>query len=282
MGYRQKAEVELARLISDRLALLLAEQPPRRARGPGLVQSEEPVPVAAGVATEAADRRRVQLSDETGGIVDELPPQRFGRMHLGVICALLLLSVMAAGWLLLRARPVAVASPGDVVTVATPSQSAASATPSMAKSASKIVVHVLGAVRRPGLVRLPENARVQDAIDAAGGLTRQADPGELNLAQLLSDGQQVLIGTARHPAGEVREQPGSGDASSGPTAQGALDLNRANQAQLEELPEVGPVTAQAILAWRQEHGRFTRVEELQEVDGIGPKTYGQIAPHVRV
>jgi competence protein ComEA len=214
--------------------------------------------------------------------VDELPPQRFGRMHLGVICALLLLSVMAAGWLLLRARPVAVASPGDVVTVATPSQSAASATPSMAKSASKIVVHVLGAVRRPGLVRLPENARVQDAIDAAGGLTRRADPGELNLAQLLSDGQQVLIGTARHPAGEVREQPGSGDVSSGPTAQGALDLNRANQAQLEELPEVGPVTAQAILAWRQEHGRFTRIEELQEVDGIGPKTYGQIAPHVRV
>jgi competence protein ComEA len=282
MGYRQKADVELARLISDRLALLLAEQPPRRARGPGLVQSEEPVPVAAGVATEAADRQRVQLSDETGGIVDELPPQRFGRMHLGVICALLLLSVMAAGWLLLRARPVAVASPGDVVTVATPSQSAASATPSMAKSASKIVAHVLGAVRRPGLVRLPENARVQDAIDAAGGLTRRADPGELNLAQLLSDGQQVLIGTARHPAGEVREQPGSGDVSSGPTAQGALDLNRANQAQLEELPEVGPVTAQAILAWRQEHGRFTRIEELQEVDGIGPKTYGQIAPHVRV
>jgi len=282
MGYRQKVDVELARLISDRLALLLAEQPPRRARGPGLVQSEEPVPVAAGLATEAAHGERVQLSDETGGIVDALPPQRFGRMHLGVICALLLLSVMAAGWLLLRARPVAVASPGDVVTVATPSQSAASATPSMAKSASKIVVHVLGAVRRPGLVRLPENARVQDAIDAADGLTRQADPGELNLAQLLSDGQQVLIGTARHPAGEVREQPGSGDASSGPTAQGALDLNRANQAQLEELPEVGPVTAQAILAWRQEHGRFTRIEELQEVDGIGPKTYGQIAPHVRV
>jgi competence protein ComEA len=129
---------------------------------------------------------------------------------------------------------------------------------------------------------LPENARVQDAIDAAGGLTRQAYPSELNLAQPLSDGQQVLIGTARHPAGEVREPPGSGDASSGPTAQGALDLNRANQAQLEELPEVGPVTAQAILAWRQEHGRFTRIEELQEVDGIGPKTYGQIAPHVRV
>lgn len=285
MGYRKKADVELARLISERLALLLAEQPPRRARGPGLVQSEEPVPVAAGPMMEAAHRERAQLPDEireTGEIADELSPQRFGRMHLGVICALLLLGVVAAGWLLLRARPVAVASPGDVVTVATPSQSAASATPSMAKSASKIVVHVLGAVRHPGLVRLPENSRVQDAIDAAGGLGRQADPGELNLAQPLSDGQQVLIGSARHPAGEVREQQGSGGASSGPIAQGALDLNRANQSQLEELPEVGPVTAQAILAWRQEHGRFSRIEELQEVDGIGPKTYSQIAPHVRV
>jgi len=285
MGYRQKADVELARLISERLALLLAEQPPRRARGPGLVQSEEPVPVAAGPMMEAAHRERAQLPDEireTGEIADELSPQRFGRMHLGVICALLLLGVVAAGWLLLRARPVAVASHGDVVTVATPSQSAASATPSMAKSASKIVVHVLGAVRHPGLVRLPENSRVQDAIDAAGGLGRQADPGELNLAQPLSDGQQVLIGSARHPAGEVREQQGSGGASSGPIAQGALDLNRANQSQLEELPEVGPVTAQAILAWRQEHGRFSRIEELQEVDGIGPKTYSQIAPHVRV
>jgi competence protein ComEA len=285
MGYRPKADVELARLISDRLALLLAEQPPRRARGPGLVQSEELASVAAGPVMDAGHRGRTQVSDETGEtgqIVDELPPQRFGRMHVRVICALLLLGVIAAGWLLLRARPVAIASPGDVVTVATPSQSAAPATPPMAKSASKIVVHVLGEVRHPGLVRLPENARVQDAIDAAGGLTRQADPGELNLAQLLSDGQQVLIGTAHHPAGEVREQPGSGGAGSGPATQGALDLNRANQSQLEELPEVGPVTAQAILAWRQEHGRFTRIEELQEVDGIGPKTYGQIAPHVRV
>lgn len=114
MGYRQKADVELARLISERLALLLAEQPPRRARGPGLVQSEEPVPVAAGPMMEAAHRERAQLPDEireTGEIADELSPQRFGRMHLGVICALLLLGVVAAGWLLLRARPVAVASP---------------------------------------------------------------------------------------------------------------------------------------------------------------------------
>jgi competence protein ComEA len=279
MGYRQKADVELARLISDRLALVLAEQPPRRARGPGLVTLEDPAQLLREVST--TDGALEPAAQHTDDIVEELPRPRFGRLHVGVIGVLLVLGLITAGWLLLRARPVAVASPGEVVTIATPVSTAASPTPSLAKSASKIVVHVLGGVRRPGLVRLPDSSRVQDAIDAAGGLTHQADPDELNLAQRLSDGQQVLIGTARHPAGEVREQPGAGGGT-GTASKGALDLNRASQSQLEELPEVGPVTAQAILAWRQEHGRFTRIEELQEVDGIGPKTYAQLAPHVRV
>ena len=91
----------------------------------------------------------------------------------------------------------------------------------------------------------------------------------------------MVIGTAGDPAGEVRDGRESG-AGSGPSAKATLDLNRANQAQLEELPGIGPVTAGAILTWRQQHGRFSRIEELQEVDGIGPKTYAQIAPHVRV
>ena len=194
---------------------------------------------------------------------------------------MLVLGLLTAGWLLLRARPVAVASPSEAVTVSSPTQPAASATPTTSKAVPKIVVHVLGAVQHPGLVRLPQNARVQDAIDAAGGLTNRADPGELNLAQPLSDGQQVVIGNRTDPAGEVRDETGSGQGS-GAAATGTLDLNHASQPQLEELPGVGPVTAQAILAWRQQHGRFSRIEELQEVDGIGPKTYAEIAPHVRV
>jgi competence protein ComEA len=277
MGYRQQADLELARLISDRLALLLAEQPPRRARGPGPLAVEE----TAGFPGESVTANAPQVRELAEPLVDELPRQRFGRMHVKVICALLAVSLITAGWLLLRARPVAVASAGEVVTVAPPAQTPASATPSAAKSATKIVVHILGAVRRPGLIKLPENARVQDAIDAAGGLTRRANPGELNLAQVLNDGQQVVIGTTHDPAGEVREQPGSGTGS-GSTASGALDLNGASQTQLEDLPGIGPVIAQAILTWREQHGRFTRIEELQEVDGIGPKTYAQIAPHVRV
>jgi competence protein ComEA len=267
----------LARLISDRLALVLAEQPPRRAHGPGPASALESefhtVSVLDGVNEEGAY--------DAAETLDELPRQRFGRMHTGVISALLILGLLTAGWLLLRARPVAIASPGEVVTMSTPQPTAGTASPTASQRAAKLVVHVLGAVRRPGLVKLPEHSRVQDAIDAAGGLTGRADPAELNLAQPLADGQQLVIGTRSDPAGEVRDG-GEQVAGSGSSTTATLDLNRASQAQLEELPGVGPVTAQAILTWRQQHDRFNRIEELQEVDGIGPKTYAQIAPHVRV
>ena len=269
--------MELARLISDRLALVLTEQPPRSARGPGPTPIDDPAQLPSESTSAGVAEEEEQLGSE---LLEELPKQRFSRTHVGVIGVLLVLGLLTAGWLLLRARPVAVASPSALVTVSTPTPTGGSA-PTTSKPSSKIVVHVFGAVRHPGLVRLPNNSRVQDAIEAAGGLTNRADPGEINLAQLLGDGQQVVIGTTTDPAGEVRDQPGSGSGSSA-AATGALDLNHASQPQLEELPGVGPVTAQAILAWRQQHGRFSRIEELQEVDGIGPKTYAEIAPHVRV
>jgi competence protein ComEA len=278
MASRSRGDLELARLISDRLALVLTNQPPRRAREPGPAPLAEPVQFPSDSTSAGAAEGGEQLGSE---LMEELPKQRFSRTHLGVIGVLLILGLLAAGWLLLRARPVAVASPSEVVTVSTPTHTEGSTPPTTSKPVSKIVVHVLGAVRQPGLVRLRDGSRVQDAIDAAGGLTNRADPGELNLAQLLGDGQQVVIGTRTDPAGEVRDQPGSGRGS-GAAARGGLDLNHASQPQLEELPGVGPVTAQAILAWRQQHGRFSRIEELQEVDGIGPKTYAEIAPHVRV
>lgn len=279
MGRRPKVDLELARLISDRLALVLADQPPRRARGLGQAYSVDSDPPEVSALESAEDGSgRAHLAAET---LDELPQRRFSRMHVGVIGVLLILGLITAAWLLLRARPVAVASPGEVVTMSTPLPSAPTASATTSQRATRLVVHMLGAVRHPGLVKLPENSRVQDAIDAAGGFTGRADPGELNLAQPLADGQQVVIGTTGDPTGEVRDGRASG-AGSGPSATATLDLNRANQAQLEELPGIGPVTAGAILTWRQQHGRFSRIEELQEVDGIGPKTYAQIAPHVRV
>jgi competence protein ComEA len=277
MAHRPKVDVELARLISDRLALVLAEQPPRRARGPGQASPGESE-VSADSVLDGHDDGEAHLTVKT---LDELPKPGFSRKHVGVIGVLLILGLIAAGWLLLRARPVAVANPGEVVTMSTPQQISPTASPSTNERPTRLVVHVLGEVRHPGLVRLPENSRVQDAIDAAGGLTGRADPAELNLAQPLADGQQLVIGTTSDPTGEVRDGQES-SAGGGNSATATLDLNRANQAQLEELPGIGPVTAQAILTWRQQHGRFSRIEELQEVDGIGPKTYAQISPHVRV
>jgi competence protein ComEA len=235
-----------------------------------------------------ADRLRYLLGNQADQVepaedleVEPLPPVRFSRLHVGIVTMLVLLGLLAAGWALLRARPVPAVGPNAVVTVSTP---AATDSPSSSGrvTPTTIVVHVAGAVRRPGLVRLGERSRVQDAIDAAGGLTKDARPGRLNLAQVLTDGQQVLIGTARDPVTEVREGGGPPPETGGRTPMGTVDLNRATVAELEQLPGVGPVTAANIVGWRERHGRFGAVSELQQVDGIGPKTYARIAPHVRV
>lgn len=140
------------------------------------------------------------------------------------------------------------------------------------------------------MVKLPAGSRVDDAIRAAGGLTAKASLGELNLAAPVNDGDQVIIGPYQGASSQLRratagpEGPSAsvGNQSTSAATGTLLDLNSATAEQLEQLPGVGPVTAKAILAWRTEHGRFTNVTELQEVDGIGPKTYAQLAPHVRV
>lgn len=146
-----------------------------------------------------------------------------------------------------------------------------------------ILVHVLGAVAKPGVVTLDEGARVADAVTAAGGFRGDADPAELNLAAVLADGSQIVIGTKGAPRGDVRVGPSNAVPGSASTTAGVLvDLNTATLDQLDTLPGVGPVLAQSIIDYRTKHVKFTKIEQLQEVDGIGSKTYAQIAPHVRV
>lgn len=136
-----------------------------------------------------------------------------------------------------------------------------------------------GKVRRPGLVTLPTGARVADALRAAGGARPGVDTTALNLARPLVDGEQIVVGIPTL-AGNPPETP----AGSSPTAgvPVLVDLNTATMEQLDTLPGVGPVTAQAILDWRAEHGAFTTVDELLEVDGIGDATLADLRDLVTV
>lgn len=159
-------------------------------------------------------------------------------------------------------------------------------------AAGPVLVHVVGEVAAPGVVELPAGARVVDAIDAAGGLTEAADAGSVNMARAVVDGEQVWVGAPGEdpPVGWVsgaRTDTGSGSGSEAGGSAGTgdlapVDLNRATQADLEELPGIGPVTAGRILAWREEHGGFTAVAELLEVSGIGERTLEQLEPLVVV
>ena len=137
---------------------------------------------------------------------------------------------------------------------------------------SKIVVHVVGAVRRPGLYALRKSARIADAVRRAGGTTRHADLEAINLAAPAEDGLQVVVPRRQPPVAASGGGAAPGDAASS----GPIHLNTATLEQLDTLPGVGPVTAQKILDWRQTHGAFTSVDDLDAVPGIGPARLEQL------
>lgn len=153
-------------------------------------------------------------------------------------------------------------------------------------SSGRATVHVAGAVAAPGVVELPAGSRVADALAVAGGPLPDADPAALNLARVVTDGQQVYVprvGEAPPPAGAGETgsaPPGSAPAPADPA--GVVDLNRATAAELETLPGIGPVLAQRIIDWRTRHGAFTGVGQLEDVPGIGERTLAELTPHVTV
>jgi competence protein ComEA len=158
-----------------------------------------------------------------------------------------------------------------------------------------VVIDVVGQVVRPGVVTVPDGSRVIDVLTAVGGPLPGADVQRLNLARLVADGEQVfvprpgetppiLVGTLGGAgSGASGGGSGAGGTSGGVGAASApVDLNTATLAALDTLPGVGPVLAQRILDWRAQHGRFSSVDELGEVSGIGDKLLEQIRPKVRV
>jgi competence protein ComEA len=162
---------------------------------------------------------------------------------------------------------------------ATPGATPAAAGASAKAHPATVTVDVAGKVRHPGIAVLDAGARVVDALEAAGGARRGVDLAGLNLARVLVDGEQVVVGVPAASAPVATPPPASGGFA--PSA-GLVNLNTATEAELDTLPDVGPVTAASILQWRDQHGGFTSIDELLEVDGIGTVTLGRLTPYVTV
>lgn len=146
-------------------------------------------------------------------------------------------------------------------------------------SAGTLYVHVSGAVARPGLYRLEGGARLVDAVAAAGGFADEADDSGVNLARTVSDGEQVVVpvkGEAAMGSGGA----GAGGAGGGGAGDARINLNTATVAELDTLPRVGPAIAQRIVDWRTTNGRFSAVDDLLSVPGIGEKMLESLRPLV--
>jgi competence protein ComEA len=218
---------------------------------------------------EIARRRLAQLAASfEAEIPREKPdepvvaPRRVSGAHVRVVVTIAVAAGVLLTWWLLSERP-RTSSP-DAVSLSSGAAAPGGASPSPTSS-GELVIDVVGKVKRPGIVTLPAGSRVHDAIEEAGGLRGKVDASTLNMARVLTDGEQIIVGLA-----PVAGAPAGGPAS---TAAGArISLATATLEQLDTLPGIGPVTAQAILDHRAEHGPFTSVDDLLDVRGIGEAT----------
>jgi len=223
-------------------------------------------------------------------------PGRAGAIALAVVAAL---AVLVTVFTLVRDRPAPVMSaklpPVQKAATASPRSSASPAAGQPAGPDRPVVVSVVGLVHTPGLVTLAPGARIADALQAAGGPVNGADTIGLNMARPVADGEQIVVGLAPVPGqrtalgssvsagtSPASGAPGPVSGTVKPKAGEVVDLNTATQQQLDALPGVGPVTAAAIVAWRQANGKFTSVDQLADVDGIGPARLEKLRPLVRV
>jgi competence protein ComEA len=216
-------------------------------------------------------------------------PGRAGVIGLAVVGVI---AVLVTVFTLVRDKPPPVASaklpPVEMVSSASP-------TPGPPTTDGPVVVSVVGLVHKPGLVTLAPGARIADALTAAGGALDGADLIGLNMARRVTDGEQIIVGIAAAPgqptamgssasSGPATAAPTDAPAKAGKTSTpgGLVDLNAATAEELDTLPGIGPVTAAAIIAWRDANGRFTSVDQLGDVDGIGPARLEKLRDLVRV
>ena len=209
--------------------------------------------------------------------------------------AVLALVVVVLGVRFMQRQQPSSAVPGGAGAAASSASSGASGSTATAVRVSRApaqasVVHVAGAVRRPGVYRLPAGARVQEAVRRAGGARQGANVNGINLAAKVVDGQQVVV-PSRTPSGSdgpaaAAGAPAEGSGPAGASAAGVapgppISLNNATAEQLDTLDGVGPATAQKIIAWRTQHGGFRSVADLGQVPGIGPKKLAALRDRVQ-
>ena len=224
-----------------------------------------------------ADMQEIVVSGSWRDRVEELIGKR---REMWVVAAVVAVAVIGSLLVWMRGAPASVAPPATAPAAPAPAGPgpAADAAPApggdtQAAGSTPIYVHVAGAVRKPGLYELPTGTRVAGAIDAAGGPTRRADLDQVNLAEVLVDGIKLEV----PERGEAVAAPMPAGTAAAP---GLVDLNSADQAILETIPGVGPVTATAIIQHRTEIGSFTALEQLLDVTGIGPATLESLRPYV--
>lgn len=225
---------------------------------------------------EIARRRLAQLAASFDAQAAPEPPaeppapvRRLDAAHVRVLATLAVAAGVLLTWWLLSERP-RTSSPDEVSLPVSASPSSASAAPG-----GELVVDVVGKVRKPGIVTLPAGSRVHHAIAEAGGVRGKADTSTLNMARVLTDGEQIVVG----PSAGAGPSAAAG-ASGSSTAGVRISLASATLEQLDTLPGIGPVTAQAILDHRAEHGAFRSVDDLLDVKGIGEATLADIRDRV--
>jgi competence protein ComEA len=218
-------------------------------------------------------------------------PGRAGVIALAVVGVI---AVLVTVFTVVRDKPPPVVSaklpPVQMVSSASPKPDAQAPGPD-----EPVVVSVVGLVHKPGLVTLKPGARIADALTAAGGALDGADLLGLNMARRVVDGEQIIVGIAGPPGeptamgSSISPEPGAAAPEGTPATPGnapppgdLVNLNTATAEELETLPGIGPVTAEAIIAWRDANGQFTSIDQLGDVDGIGPARLEKLRDRVRV